>query len=84
MRSGKGLPRRGLPGARERVRSESYPEYEQSHISSTRDCGMVLKLERFSHQSDIYIYMCVCGYGPILLIQFYQMLYKVLIQRSRC
>ena len=60
MRSGKGLPRRGLPGARERVRSESYPEYEQSHISSTRDCVMVLKLERFSHQSDIYIYICVC------------------------
>ena len=30
MHSGKWLPRRGLLGAQERVRSESYPEYKPS------------------------------------------------------
>ena len=50
----------------ERVRSESYQEYEpsadvrllyrwtmiHSQIGSTRDCGMILKLEKFSHLSS--------------------------------
>ena len=41
---------------KERVRRESYPKYEPSNFSRgeqlygfTRNCGVIIKLERFSH-----------------------------------